>query len=125
MAHVINRSEIYAKKAAWHGVPDVELPNIEVKADWSVPREYVGFVPLHEIHIKQGDTVKIRKGTVLESRTHPTRKSFVARRDYKVKVRYILSGTTENGVPTSNPQIGWAGSGGYWVTADINKVQKV
>lgn len=96
---------------------------------------FEGFHEDHELPVKRGDTVTIRKGTSIKT-THPTKKEIVAGRTYTVKINHILNGTSEANwefntwtqkyeevrKPLSNPSVRWAGAGGYWYEVDVNDI---
>ena len=88
--------------------------------------KYIGYFSDKSIlPFKRGDIVTIPKGT----RYHSMKDGeyHIAGRTYKVKVDHILCGTDymDHGKRiTVNPEISWAGSGGYWHRCDINDVKK-
>lgn len=76
---------------------------------------------MFDMPVKKGTKVLIKKGTALRS-THPTRKNFVAKKDYII--------TTFNSDPEWKTEEGtvypakveWAGTGGYWTWANLADV---
>ena len=91
--------------------------------------QYVGYCDESTLPIKQGDTVRIKKGTPLRS-LHPTRIVERAARTYTVKVHHTMPGMTgfqgdEKGQHLDNPKVCWPGAGGYRVDCDINYAEKV
>lgn len=141
--------------------------------------KFRGWYEYHELPVKRGQYVTIKKGTTVDSRTNPSDKGpRAAGRTYEVKVDHVLpgraicighywpekdhlglhrmegkylepfrhaygiekledlifycqireykatTGATYYGlfVPIENPKVCWAGSGGYWMEADINDV---
>lgn len=91
--------------------------------------QYLGYHDLHDLPVRQGQRVRIRKGTVIRS-TKIGSLPFVAARTYVVVVRSLDTGMAEfvhagHVHPATNPRVVWVGSGGYWVSADINDVEVV
>jgi hypothetical protein len=100
--------------------------------------EQVKFLGYHEesaLPVKRGQTVTIKKGTVIKTtRTDPTTGRYatkVAGRTYKIKIHHILGGSTiteltkrpgETVGPLTNPSVRWPGSSGYWMEVDINDI---
>lgn len=72
----------------------------------------------------RGQSVLIPAGTVVHS-TNPGRGAFVVGRTYRVTVHHLLSGWVDalgvRGVRggTVLPMITWAGTGGYWMDAQV------
>lgn len=81
-------------------------------------RKFEGYVPDHELPIKQGDTVTIPKGTLVRNVNKGTN---ISRRTYKIRVDHFISGYTHEGVNIP-PMVCWAGAGGYWSECDINDI---
>jgi hypothetical protein len=81
---------------------------------------YIGFHKEDLLPIKRGQVVSVPKGTPVKQVGKPIRP---AGRTFKVKVDHLLFGfeDPERGI-VQNPQIRWAGSGGYWCEADINLI---
>lgn len=91
----------------------------------------IGNAPKDLLPIKPGDTVIIPKGTLLRS-TRPGESKFTARRTYRVQVKDIYSGydarhdayaLRKHHTLLRNPEVVWAGTGGYWTYADVNDVK--
>lgn len=73
--------------------------------------------------------MRIKKGTPLRS-SNPQRPIFRAERTYTVRVHHLMPGMTgiagdEKGRHLQDPMVCWPGTGGYWIDADINAVEKV
>ena len=88
--------------------------------------KYVGYHEVHDLPFRQGQRVRIRKGTVISKTKSGS--SFVAGRTYVVEVRSLDNGAdgyVRDGhvVEAQNPRVVWVGSGGYWHSADINDVE--
>lgn len=83
--------------------------------------KYEGYV--ENVPAKKGDIVTIRKGVRIRCTWRGIDRP--AGRTYKVTVDHTLCGTSDNGRPTSNPKIRWAGSGGYWFEVDVNDVPEL
>lgn len=79
--------------------------------------------------IKRGDTVIIKKGTIIYVVGQEPKP---AGRTYQVKVHSLSPGQNRPvGHPqhdpsygVQNPRIVWPGSGGYWTECDVNDVVK-
>lgn len=92
---------------------------------------FLGYHDSESLPIKRGDTIVIPKGVTVRS-MHPQRdKPYVTKRAQRVKVFSIGSGSSvthyrpgggHERVPTANPTVEWAGSGGYWCWVDINDI---
>jgi len=88
--------------------------------------QYIGyFQDKSLLPFKSGDIIIIPKGT----RYHSMKDGewHIAGKSYKVKINHILCGCqyTERGeMFITNPEVSWAGSGGYWHRCDINNVKK-
>lgn len=89
-------------------------------------KRFVGYHEESTLPVKRGDTVTIKKGTVIRS-MGPEREK-IAARTYKVKVAHVLPGmdahTNYHGeaVAAVSPSVEWVGTGGYWHTASINDI---
>lgn len=81
---------------------------------------YIGYWEDDKLPIKQGDIVKIPKGTFIHT-THPRKENGPIKRTITVKVNHLLPGCNHID-RKSNPSVSWAGSAGYWMRADINDV---
>jgi len=84
------------------------------------------FSDLSILPFKKGDTVIIPKGTKYHSMKDG--EYHIAGKSYKVKIDHILCGAEymERGeMIVQNPEVSWAGSGGYWNRCDINDVKKI
>lgn len=106
-----------------HGTAHAKALNME---------KLIGYHDIHDLPVKQGDTVTIPKGTILRYR-HEDKP---AGRTYKVKVVSVSPGMTrrerwpdhsaanKEGYVYfyTNPKVTWTGAGGYWTDADINDV---
>ena len=107
-------------------------------------RRFEGYHEDHEIPIKKGDIVTIKKGTTIRT-TMPTTvtiagqkqgayKVKVAGRTYKVRVDHVLNGVTIRQSASQGgrildsssferaPSVRWAGTGGYWFEVDLNDI---
>jgi hypothetical protein len=60
---------------------------------------------------KRGDKVRIPKGAYIRT-THPNGDR-IAARSQVVTVSHVF----EHGYPSGQPEVSWAGSGGYWCNA--------
>lgn len=113
--------------------------------------KYYGYHDVNTLPIKSGMTVKVPKGTKVQS-CHPKKREFVTKREMTIRVNWINCGSDmslsdyehavsrgsekpgaimfnsnrfhrdEIRMATSNPTIHWAGSGGYWNSVDINDI---
>lgn len=84
---------------------------------------YQGPCNLEDLPVKEGHSVRIRKGTSLRT-TNPKRRHYTAGRTYVVNVNHLLSGMrTRDDAPDVNPKVCWAGQHGWWTEADINDVE--
>jgi hypothetical protein len=95
--------------------------------------KFKGYHDDHEIPVKKGDLVTIRKGTKIRT-TSPSItggfKSKEAGRTYKVTVDHILNGMNQPvghpghnaSYPVQSPSVRWPGSGGYWYEVDLNDI---
>ena len=73
--------------------------------------------------VKQGDKVVVPKGTVIRT-MHPSRgPRYEAKRDTTVKVSTVYDWKPE--YSGREPQISWAGSGGYWCEAPISACRPI
>ena len=86
---------------------------------------YIGYHDDHELPLKRGDVVTIKKGTVIKFRGGTK----LAGKTYKVTIDHILPGMSRvrrdrhfDDSVTQNPSIRWPGPGGYWSEVDINDV---
>jgi len=88
-------------------------------------KRYTGYCPEHRLPIKRGQTVTIKKGTMVKTVGKPEK---AAGRTYKIKVHHLMCGSVEytshHGelVHAVNPKVCWPGPGGYWSEADINDI---
>lgn len=87
--------------------------------------KYFGYYSTEELPFKQGDKVKIPKGTTVKSTGNPSTK--VAGRSYTVTVVSIDNGRDsfqlgDQFYEVDSPRIVWAGSGGCWMSANINDI---
>lgn len=71
-----------------------------------------------DIPVKQGQTVRIPKGTQIKS-TDPSNKIKVAQRTYKVKVVMVCRGSTLG----IDPSVSWGGQHGYWCDAMLDDIE--
>ena len=85
--------------------------------------KYTGFVK--NLPLRKGDVVKIPRGTKFAS-THPQKKSGEVGRTCTITVDHVLNGYDHNAwaLETQNPEVRWAGSGGYWKWVDINDIRE-
>jgi uncharacterized protein YjlB len=89
-------------------------------------KKYIGYHKTVTLPIKKGDMVIIPKGTKYHSMKDG--KYHTAGKSYKVKVDHVLCGAQwmdRDKEIIQNPEVSWAGSGGYWHRADINDVEKI
>lgn len=103
-------------------------------------KRYFGYYDSQDLPIKAGDTVTIRKGTVVKNVRYPGGQKAAAK-TYKVRVDHVLNGTNDFVLddqgrqqldrnrpgyvlmkPIKAPSIRWPGPGGYWSEVDINDV---
>jgi hypothetical protein len=119
--------------------PDPEMSRLSERYDdgWllgaadreqgATPKKFMGYCDKNVLPVKQGDTVTIKKGTLVRCNgvTKP------AGRTYKVRVNHVQSGRNlyiegnafrREITPIMNPTVVWPGSGGYWAEADINDI---
>jgi hypothetical protein len=88
-------------------------------------QKFIGYHEDSELPIKKGDTVTIKKGTLVGTLGKGIKP---AGKTYKVKIDHILNGVNRyrdhHGEPVEvqNPRIRWPGPGGYWSDADINDI---
>ena len=82
---------------------------------------FTGYHPKEDLPVKQGDKVRIPKGTIVRNLYLGEKP---AGRSYTVTVNHVLSGWEADG-EKHNPKVCWPGTGGYWSEADINDVEKV
>lgn len=94
-------------------------------------KRFDGYHDDHEIPVKKGDVVTIRKGvTIRTMRSKPEDRTRVAGRTYRVVVDHILNGMNRppddprhnKTYPVHNPAVRWTGAGGYWYEVDINDI---
>jgi hypothetical protein len=89
--------------------------------------KYIGYhEDLKKLPIQMGDNVIIKKGTRYHSMKDG--KYHHAGKTHIVKVNHVLNGATwtqDNEEKIINPEVRWAGSGGYWHGVDINDIEKV
>lgn len=95
-------------------------------------KRFEGYHAPETLPVKRGDTVTIKKGTVIKTTMpRPEDKTKIAGRTYKVQVDHVLPGRTiteltcrrgETPGPKQNPSVRWPGTGGYWFEVDINDV---
>jgi hypothetical protein len=96
-------------------------------------KRFEGYHEDHEIPVKKGDRVTIRKGTMIRTRSPAITggyKSKVTGRTYKVTVDHVLNGMNkpvgdERHNPSyavQPPSVRWPGTGGYWFEVDINDI---
>lgn len=71
--------------------------------------------------IKRGTKVLIKKGTALTS-CNPSRRSFVAGRDYIATITYYTDAWMEDHISWHPAQVAWAGAHGYWTYAKVADV---
>ena len=94
--------------------------------DTEAEKRYIGYCEIASLPIKPGDHVRIPAGIKVHSmRTGETKFSG---KSYKVRVDHCLSGAEydlDGKHIIQNPQVSWAGTGGYWMRADINEVEKL
>lgn len=99
-------------------------------------RRFEGYHDQHDLPVKKGDRVTIRKGTVIRT-THPQRSpSYIAGRTYKVTIHHMMEGSSDTKhewdeaaqkyrevrIPRDNPSVNWPGEGGYWCWVDLNEI---
>jgi len=86
------------------------------------PQKYEGYC--EHVPYNRGEHVCIPKGTVV---TYKGEEKTI-KRTRTVIVEHVHQGTNQyryredDVIPMTNPTIVWAGSGGYWVTCDINQL---
>lgn len=88
-------------------------------------KKFIGFhKDLSALPIRKGDKVVIPMGIKVKSLG--SKGSYITKRSYTVTIRSVLWGVgREDQSPHMeivNPELRWAGSGGYWCYADINDV---
>ena len=83
--------------------------------------KYHGYHDDKALPIKAGDIVTIRAGTKIKVIGQPVKRAL---KTYKVKVHHVLPGMNpwRHDQTVMNPQVVWAGPGGYWASVDINDI---
>lgn len=90
-----------------------------------MPKTLVGYVADEDLPVREGDYVRILKGTKIRT-TNPSVGKRTAKKTYTVRVDHTLNGNDAFGpYPVSNPSVRWVGAGKYWYEADINDVELV
>lgn len=99
--------------------------------------KFIGYHDDHELPLKKGQQVTIKKGTTIRSmHPDPAKKVKVAGKTYKIYVDHLLPGRSETEwqedpetgkheqvrKPLENPSVRWPGEGGYWCEVDINDI---
>lgn len=79
---------------------------------------FEGYYEKHELPLKPGQMVTIKKGTVIKTVGKDPKP---AGRTYKIEIHHILCGMTD-GEKKTPPKVVWPGPGGYWSEADINDI---
>lgn len=101
----------------------------------STEKRFVGFYEDHELPLKRGQMVTIKKGTMIKTVGRPAKP---AGKTYKITIHHFLPGITRPEtkidydvkppkanrvlVHESNPMVVWPGPGGYWSEVDINDI---
>jgi hypothetical protein len=96
-------------------------------------RHFEGHHEKHNLPVKKGDRVTIRKGTKIRTTIPATTGGYmskVAGRTYTVTVDHVLNGMNtpvgddrHNALyPVKPPSVRWPGTGGYWFEVDINDI---
>jgi hypothetical protein len=114
-------TEAYSTTPLWvelRPTPLIQKSGANTAGRRTMARKFEGYVPDHELPIKQGDTVTIPKGTLVRNVNKGTN---ISRRTYKIRVDHFISGYTHEGVNIP-PMVCWAGAGGYWSECDINDI---
>lgn len=90
-----------------------------LKDGFEVSSRLIGY---HDtLPISKGQEVTIPKGTLVRTLTKGSRR---AGKTYKVRVHHTLCGMDSyHGKDPLNPEVVWAGPGGYWSYCDINDVR--
>lgn len=89
---------------------------------------YLGYHEEHQLDLNQGERVRIKKGTQLRSMDPQKEGFYEAGKTYTIEIDHFLCGQTiwsGDERETINPKVCWAGSGNYWVEADINDVERI
>ena len=73
--------------------------------------------------LEKGTLVRIRKGTALRS-TNPSKRKFVAGKDYVVKIHDSYAAYGDASEPR-HAEVLWAGAHGYWTYARVTDVEVV
>lgn len=87
--------------------------------------KFHGYVDPSALPIKKGDTVTIKRGTMVKAFGKDPKP---AGRTYKVKIDHVLPGQNDLSqdlrvqTPVKNPSVRWAGTGGLWMEVDINDI---
>ncbi len=81
---------------------------------------FLADLPIHPI--QKGDKVKIPKGTMVRG-TSP-KSPYITKREYTVTVFDVFSPGYEDCGLYVRPAVCWVGSGGYWMYADMDQVEK-
>lgn len=79
-------------------------------------KRFVGYYEPHELPIRSGQVVTIKKGTMIKTVGKAPKP---AGKTYKITVHHLLSGMTD-GAKTIPPKVVWPGPGGYWSEVDLN-----
>lgn len=90
---------------------------------------YQGYFEPDNLPVGKGDEIIVPKGASIFSINPQDGPDLTAGRTYKVAVHHVLPGFERNtGTPEArmeNPEVRWAGSGGYWKGIDINDARLI
>jgi hypothetical protein len=105
----------------------MDLTNFDIrKQNQIIDGKYIGYhSDLKSLPIQRGDIIVISKGIKYHSMKDG--QYHTAKKTYTVKVDHLIHGAQymeRSEKIVKNTEVTWAGSGGYWCRADINKVKK-
>lgn len=72
--------------------------------------------------LEKGMKVRIPKGTPIWT-TLASKEKKLAGKNQTVNIHDIFKGYICSGYPERNPEISWAGTGGYWHHVDVNNIE--
>lgn len=92
-----------------------------------------GYTSFTNIHVKEEQSIRIPKGTKIRVPAYLGQTSIqIASEDSVVTVCRTLPGIKDNpkisgrkNYNRRNPEVVWAGDGGYWFMADINDIEVI
>ena len=98
----------------------LEYAEILMSEGYEASNRFLGYHPESTLPVKRGDLVTIKKGTMVKT---VGREPKTAGKTYTVLIDHVFPGQNfDSYLGTVNPEIVWAGPGGYWSSVDINDV---